>query len=490
MTSQQSRERIAPKDLSIPIDEVATAASAVLTSDNTNPSNGEKVTIGTVEYTFKTTLTGAANEVEIGADADATLTNLKNLINSGRAAVAASGVLTSDETNPAAADEVVVGDLTYAFVTALTEAYATATLTSDNTNPAAGDLVVVGDITYQFVSSLTVDRGHGQSDPLEIPNRILIGANADTTLGNLVAAINGAAGEGTKYSYGTVVNPKVSAAAVGSHASVMTAKALGVVGNAIAKSETSSHLDWDGTGAVFTGGLDSVANEVLIDATPSADQTLQNLADAINDGGNGTTVSTATVANPDFTSGDVTSHAITVTAKVAGTAGNAFAKTETSDHLDWDGSGAVMTGGVAATAAHALVSCGNVTAHAVTVTAKTAGYDGNSIAKSEDSAHLDWDGTGEYLTGGGATTGTSDEIGDAGGFLSQLIVKAPQLDGTITYTVSIIDADGVELYTSDSQVENDTTLTDMQMSVSSTDKIKIVCSGLVENNDPFTVFLR
>lgn len=59
----------------------AAAATGVLTSDNTNVANNETVTIGAKVYTFKTVLTGAANEVFIGASADASLTNLAAAIN-------------------------------------------------------------------------------------------------------------------------------------------------------------------------------------------------------------------------------------------------------------------------------------------------------------------------------------------------------------------------------------------------------------------------
>ena len=131
----QSKENIAPRNLSIAIDDDSVAAAGTLTSNNTNVTNNKVVVIGSRTYTFKTTLTGAANEVQIGADADATLTNLKNLINSGRAAAAATATLTSDNTNPANADQVVIGSKTYVFKTNLTEVKSYGTLTSDNTIP-------------------------------------------------------------------------------------------------------------------------------------------------------------------------------------------------------------------------------------------------------------------------------------------------------------------------------------------------------------------
>lgn len=55
-------------------------ASVLLTSDATAPANNDTVTVGGVTYTFKTTLTPAANEVLINTTAAAALTNLKRAI--------------------------------------------------------------------------------------------------------------------------------------------------------------------------------------------------------------------------------------------------------------------------------------------------------------------------------------------------------------------------------------------------------------------------
>lgn len=487
----QSSNNIVPKELSINIDDDQVAATQTVTSDNTNVSNNDTVTINGRVYTFKTTLTGAVDEVLIGANADASLTALRTLINSGRAAVAASGILTSDETKPTAADTVVIGGKTYTFVAALTEAFATATLTAATANPTAGQVVVVGDVTYEFVASLTVDRGHGQSDPLELPNKILLGATKDATLENLVAAINGDTGEGETYSYGTVANPKVSAAAVGSSATVMTARTVGVVGNDIAKSENSGNLDWDGTGAVFTGGLDSIANEIsLVGAT--ADVVMGNLIAAINGAtGAGTKYSSATVTHTQFTAGTLTAHAFTVTAITAGTAGNLLTKTEASTHLDWDGAGVVMTGGVALNSANADVTCGAVSvAHVITLTAVTAGFAGNAITLAKSAVTLTVGAS--VLAGAGATTGTSEAIGDEGGKLSTITVDAPALTGTITYKVQLIDASGDVLYESAATDENTITRFVVEEIVSPADQIRIVCTGgnVEDATEPFKVNLR
>lgn len=60
-----------------------TAATGTLTSDNTAPSDGDTVTIGTQVYTARTALTASttANEVLINSTADAFLLNLIRAIN-------------------------------------------------------------------------------------------------------------------------------------------------------------------------------------------------------------------------------------------------------------------------------------------------------------------------------------------------------------------------------------------------------------------------
>ena len=64
-------------------------ASNTLTSNNSNPSDGDTITIGGQTYRFKTT-TAAINDILIGVSADATLTSLINVLN-GVATIAASG---------------------------------------------------------------------------------------------------------------------------------------------------------------------------------------------------------------------------------------------------------------------------------------------------------------------------------------------------------------------------------------------------------------
>ncbi len=252
------------------------------------------------------------------------------------AQAAASGVLTSNNTNVSNADTVTIGLITYTFKTALTERYATAVLTSDNTNVSSGDQVTIGIHTYTFRTALTVLTGGNQ-----VPYEVLIGASADASLTNLAAAINGSAGAGSTYAAGTPVNTNVTSGAVSSHTITLTAITLGTGPNTVATTETSAHLSFGG--ATLSGGVNSIANEILIGG--SADASLTNLAAAINGAaGSGTNYSSATAGNTQVSSSAVASHALTVTALTIGTSGNSLATTKSAATLSWGGS--TLSGGV------------------------------------------------------------------------------------------------------------------------------------------------
>lgn len=471
-------DNIPPVELSIAIDDNPTAAAQTLTSNNTNVTNNKKVTIGTRAYTFKTTLTGAVDEVLIGADADATLGNLRTLVNSGRAAVAAATVLTSNNTNPTAAEQVVIGSKTYTFVDALTEVKASGVLTSDNTNPADGETVTVGSKIYTFRTSLVPRFGW-------VANEVLIGATANDTLENLRAAIMADGGEQTKYSPGTVANPDMVAGAVDTDAHTITVTAIvpGVAGNSLAKAETSAHLDWDGTGAVMTGGIASTENEVLIGANANA--TLANLKAAVNGAaGAGTTYSYVTVASTEVTAGaiDTGAHTLAIAAKAAGIAGNLLASTDDSATLSFTST--VFAGGVDASTANAHGTFGAVAAHAMVFTLTTAGF--STLATTTDETTLSWGAA--TVAAGGSTIGTALIVET--GIIRNIVTKAPQLTGTPTYTVEIVNEDGDSIYTSAAQNENATTRAAVEIQVSAGDYIRLTTNAKVEETLPFTVYLR
>jgi hypothetical protein len=95
--------------------------------------------------------------------------------------------------------------------------------------------------TYTFKTTLTPTEGE-----------VLIGADADASLLNLIRAINHSGTPDTDYKC-AAANTQVSAAtAVTSHAFAVTALTAGSAGNAIATTETSSHLSWGAS--TLTGG--------------------------------------------------------------------------------------------------------------------------------------------------------------------------------------------------------------------------------------------
>lgn len=312
---------------------------------------------------------------------------------------AATGTLTSNNTNVSNGDTVTIGSSVYTFKTALTEAYATATITDGNaTNVSDGDTITIDSTVYRFKNTMAQ------------VNDVHIGASADATAQSLIYAINGAGTPGTDYFTGTVANASVTAGTLSAHAFTVTAKALGTAGNAIAISTTSSHLTLsNNTGNHLNGGVNPVANEVLIDST--ADLSLTNLASAINGtSGAGTKYSTATAANTQVTCGAVASHAVVVTAITLGLAGNSIASTTTAATLSWGA--ATLTGG---TDYIALFSVSGDILYTLVVICKTSlagggaliegGFTGNlaaslgQITATNLTANKIWDTTGVITPG-------------------------------------------------------------------------------------------
>lgn len=338
---------------------------------------------------------------------------------------AATGVLTSDETNPSAEDTVTIGDLVYTFVSTLAAVKASSSVDIGSTGPVDGDTLELGDTTYTFVDALT-------TDPATVPNEVLIEADVDDTLQNLKDAINSGA-TADKVSVGTVANAEVDAGAINTteHTLALTAATAGAAGNDIVVEDASMT---DTTVSDFTGGADAPGPySVLIGV--DADTTLANLKAAINGAaGEGTTYSTGTEASPD-------------------------------------------------------VTCGNVTAHAVTVTAITPGLAGNLIAKAEDSAHLDWDGTGETLTGGDINDIDTVEVGESG-YCSKMAVKIPVISGSATAVVTIETADGVVLLTSSALNENATSLVSVGFVLAPTDIIRIDANADPTEEETIGIYLR
>jgi hypothetical protein len=199
-------------------------ATATYTTDETNAVDGSSVVVNDKTYRFKTTM-AQANDVQIGADADATLANLVHAINGTGAAGTNyfAGTTAATGVSAAAVD-------THATV-----------VTADAVGTAAN--AFLKSATADPDSHIDVDAGGGgtkfSGGVAAVPYEVVKSSvNASGTLDNLIAAINKAAGEGTTYGTGTVAHPTVSAAAGEGDTVVVTAKTKGTAGNAIATTDT------------------------------------------------------------------------------------------------------------------------------------------------------------------------------------------------------------------------------------------------------------
>lgn len=99
-------------------------------------------------------------------------------------------------------------------------------------NAVNGETVTIGGVVYTFVTALA-----SAFD-------VLIGAAATNSIDNLIAAINGAAGEGSTYGTGTTAHPTVGAAAGVGDTMDVTADTAGTAGNSIATTETMTAGSW------------------------------------------------------------------------------------------------------------------------------------------------------------------------------------------------------------------------------------------------------
>ncbi len=229
--------------------------------------------------------------------------------------------------------------------------------TLTGTTIAATNTVVIASITYTFIAALSTGP--------TVANEILVGAADTDSLDNLIAAINGAAGEGSLYSVGTVAQSTTSAKPGAGDTMILEAVTRGVAGNAITTTDTLTAGGWGG--AVLASGvdgddclidsitytfcaipLDDRPNQVVRAATASL--SLDNLIDAINGedgaGEEGTVYGTGTT-QPAVTAAAGAGDTIDLTADAVGTAEASVCDPTT--RIDF--AAATLTGGIAASGA-------------------------------------------------------------------------------------------------------------------------------------------
>ncbi|GLR87946.1 phage tail sheath C-terminal domain-containing protein [Bradyrhizobium iriomotense] len=235
--------------------------------------------------------------------------------------VAAQGTLTL-VSNPIDGDTMTIGAKVYTFDDpAAIAAQGKLTLAA---NPADGETMTIGSKTYTFQAVLT-----------DVDGNIAIGATLVATQANIVGAINLTGNAGVDYAASTTVNPDVSAGSFAANDMVLTAKAAGAAGNGIATTATfaaaGNHFDAATIGTTRHGadsGVDNVDGHTVIGA--SLADTQANVAAAINRTGvPGTQYAAATTIHPTVSAGAFAGNNLTLTAKTVGIAGNSIATTET-----------------------------------------------------------------------------------------------------------------------------------------------------------------
>ena len=369
----------------------ATHAVSVLTGDAIVATN--VMVIGTRTYTFVASLTGAADQILIGATDAATLLNAKNAINAV-AGVGMLGVTYGFGTVINTQVRAVLSDATTLTVrgivpgtsldtvattgTAIRTVWADTTLgggtgASDAGVTTANATVTIGTTIYTQVDALSETYGAPA-----VAYQFLRGASEATMLDNLKLAINASGTAGTQYSTGTLVHPDVIATTNTDTTQIIRTRTIGTAAqtttlNAIATTETMANTGW--TGATMSGAVTTDAATFTIDTTTytgvitlaetlgltavpfqilwvtSEAVFLDNIKSAVNlSGVMGTDYGTGTTEHPTVVATTNTDTVQTFNAKLTGTAGNSIATTETMANYAFTalvmGSGTGKTGKV------------------------------------------------------------------------------------------------------------------------------------------------
>lgn len=236
-------------------------ATSTLTSNGTNPTAGQIVTINTTVYTFVAAITPgtAAYSVLIGADAATTLANLKKAINASGtpgAEYSYGTLINADvvaDTLTATTLKVwarTLGTTPNAYATtenSATLSWADTTLgggtgTSDPGVTAAGATFTIGSNTYTAVVRLAESIGMSS-----VANQIRWVTSEAVFLDNVKSAINRTGVPGTDYSSATVEHPEVVATTNTNTVQTFKSKKLGTAGNSIATTETMANYAFTST---------------------------------------------------------------------------------------------------------------------------------------------------------------------------------------------------------------------------------------------------
>jgi hypothetical protein len=136
-------------------------------------------------------------------------------------------------------------------------------------NFANTETVTIDTKVYTFETTLT-----------NVDGNVLVGADLEESIENLVAAITLGAGSGTAYAAATTLHPTATAAKGSATTMVATAKSGGTSGNSIATTETGSNASWGNT--TMQGGVDGAltADETAIVANTPLEVTIPGVENA------------------------------------------------------------------------------------------------------------------------------------------------------------------------------------------------------------------
>jgi hypothetical protein len=223
-----------------------------------------------------------------------------------------SGVAVNGET-------ITIGNRTYTWKTALTGVKASSTLTNA-TSFSNGETITISNKQYTMRTALT--------SPAQ-QNEILIGAAVTNSFDNIKSAINGTAGEGSTYSFGTTAHSDVTATTKTGTTLLVVARDFGTDANQLVTAETAATGAW--TGSTLAGGVANVLNELKLSGVAATD--LGILKDAVNNTGavgvEGTDYSTGTPVHAQVTATTKTATTLLFVARNAAFDNASIATTET-----------------------------------------------------------------------------------------------------------------------------------------------------------------
>lgn len=307
----------------------AKSSGSVTSTNNGVPTENDIITIGSKIYRWRGAGNLAqANDVLIGADGHACLDNLKAALDlSGTPGTEYHAATTANAQANAPQNP---GNFAPDWV-----------LTIVAIDPGvAGDAIVLTTDADNMTVSGTGTLANGV-DP--VAGEVKVEAALADTIDNIVAFLNGGAGEGVKFATGSTASSEVTAANTDNTKLTVTAKVYGDDEDAIATTTDCANGSW-GAATLVNGDGPVNADDVLRGV--NLQEAIANLIAAINnDGGEGTLFGTGTVAHAQVYAEKYGDSAIKVIAKTAGAAGNLIAVSKTAANLAWRWGNGTLVGG-------------------------------------------------------------------------------------------------------------------------------------------------